>query len=189
VISGENLTAPRFTSTLFVRTASPTGVAISAIMRAMRESGAPVGVSDAQPLTNVVRAVTSSTRFVATLLLGFAASAVLLAALGVYGVIAFMVTQRSREFGVRLMLGADGRRLLGGVVRRGALLVGTGVAAGAVLAAGASQVVRSLLYGVGSFDATTYLAVATIVGVTGLLATFIPARRIAYIDPAAALRG
>ena len=188
-IVGEDVTAPRLTSTLLVRTSTPTGVAISSVTRALRESGAPLGVSDAQPLTNVVRSVTSSTRFVATLLIGFAASAVLLAGLGIYGVIAFIVTQRAREFGVRLVLGADGRRLLGSVVRRGAGLVAAGVAAGAVLAVGATRIVRSLLYGVGSFDVATYLVVASIVGVTGLLATFIPARRIAYIDPADALRG
>ena len=112
-----------------------------------------------------------------------------LAGLGIYGVIAFIVSQRAREFGVRLVLGADGRRLLGSVVRRGAGLVGVGVVVGAVLAVGATRIVRSLLYGVGSFDAMTYVVVALIVSVTGLLATFIPARRIAYIDPADALRG
>jgi predicted permease len=188
-IVGEDVRASRLTSTLFVRTSSPTGIAISSVTRALRESGAPLGVSDAQPLVNVVRSVTSSTRFIATLLLGFAASAVLLAGLGIYGVIAFIVSQRAREFGVRLVLGADGRRLLGSVVRRGAGLVGVGVVAGAILAVGATRIVRSLLYGVGSFDAATYLVVALIVSVTGLLATFIPARRIAYIDPADALRG
>ena len=102
---------------------------------------------------------------------------------------AFIVSQRAREFGVRLVLGADGRRLLGSVVRRGAGLVGVGVVAGALVAVGAARVVRSLLYGVRSFDFMTYVIVALIVTVTGLLATFIPARRIAYIDPADALRG
>jgi putative ABC transport system permease protein len=188
VRSGENREAPRFSSMLFVRTSTTPAAAISAITRAVREGGVPMGASDAQPLTEIVRASTSSTRFVAMLLLGFAASAALLAGLGVYGVIAYIITQRTREFGVRLVLGADERDLLRGIVRRGATLVCGGVAAGVLVAAGATRLIASLIYGVGLFDAATYLVVAAIVTGIGLLATFIPARRIARIDPADALR-
>ena len=187
-LRGEDAGAPRFNTTLFVRTNTAPGLAISTVTREIRDSGAPIGVGEARAVTDIVRAETSSTRFIATLLLGFAASAVLLAGLGIYGVIAYIVTQRTREFGVRLVLGADERLLLRGVVRRGALLVGGGVLVGAVVAVGASQVVSALLYGVESFDAATYAVVAVIVVVIGLLATVIPARRIARIDPADALR-
>jgi len=82
LLSGEDARAPRFTTILFARTSGVAGAAISAITRAVREDAVPMGVSDAQPLTDIVRASTSSTRFVATLLLGFAASAALLAGLG-----------------------------------------------------------------------------------------------------------
>jgi ABC-type antimicrobial peptide transport system permease subunit len=145
-------------------------------------------ITETRALSEIVRAVTSTTRFVATLLVGFAIGAALLAGLGIYGVIAYIVTQRTREFGVRLMLGADGRTLLGGIVRHGAGLVLGGAAIGVVVAVGAARLIASLLYGVGSFDAATYAVVITIVVAIGLLSTFIPARRIATIDPADALR-
>jgi putative ABC transport system permease protein len=187
-LAGEDAQAPRFSSTLLVRTSVPAGVALATITRAIRESSAPMTVTDARALGDIVRAVTSTTRFVATLLLGFAVGAALLAGLGIYGVIAYIVTQRTREFGVRLVLGANGRTLLGAIVRRGAALVIGGVAIGVVVAVGASRLIASLLYGVGSFDAATYAVVVTIVVAIGLLSTFIPARRIASIDPADALR-
>jgi hypothetical protein len=187
-LSGEDAQAPRFSSRLLVRTTLPPGIAISTITRAIRESSAPMGVTEAGPLGDIVRAETSSTRFIAALLLGFAAGAALLAGLGIYGVITYIVTQRTREFGVRLVLGADGRDLLGAIVGRGAALVGSGVAIGVVVAVGASRLIASLLYGVGSFDVATYAIVVGVVVAIGLLSTFIPARRIASIDPADALR-
>jgi predicted permease len=187
-LSGEDASAPRFGGTLFVRTTGAPGAAIAAITRVTRASGVPMGLSEARALTDVVRAETSSTRFIATLLVGFAASAVLLAGLGIYGVIAYIVVQRAREFGVRLVLGANERDLLRGVLGRGAAMVAGGVVIGAFVAVAASKVVAALLYGVESFDATTYAVVIAIVTSVGLLATFIPARRIARIAPSDALR-
>jgi putative ABC transport system permease protein len=188
LLAGEDARAPRFSSTLLVRTTLPPGVAISTITRTIRESTVPMTITETRALSEIVRAVTSTTRFVATLLVGFAIGAALLAGLGIYGVIAYIVTQRTREFGVRLMLGADGRMLLGGIVRYGAGLVLGGAAIGVVVAVGAARLIASLLYGVGSFDAATYAVVITIVVAIGLLSTFIPARRISSIDPADALR-
>ena len=188
LLAGEDAGAPRFNSMLYVRSTAPPGAAISAVTRAIRESGAPVGISEARPLAAIVRAETSSTRFVAVVLLGFAVSAVLIAGLGVYGVIAYIITQRTREFGVRLVLGADQWQLLRTVVGRGAALVGGGAVVGIVVALGASRVVASLLYGVETFDAVTYAVVVTLVVVIGLTATFLPALRIGRIDPSAALR-
>ena len=188
LIRGENRGAPRYTATLFVRTTAAPGVAISAITRAIRESSAPVGVSEARPLTGIVNAETSSTRFIAVVLLGFAVSAALIAGLGIYGVIAYIVAQRSREFGVRLVLGAAEGQLLRAVLGRGAALVGGGVVVGIVVALGVSRVVAALLYGVEWFDAATYVVVASLVVAIGLTATFLPARRIGRIEPADALR-
>ncbi len=188
LLAGEDAGAPRFNSMLYVRSTAPPGAAISAVTRAIRESGAPVGISEARPLAAIVRAETSSTRFVAVVLLGFAVSAVLIAGLGVYGVIAYIITQRTREFGVRLVLGADQWQLLRTVVGRGAALVGGGAVVGIVVALGASRVVAALLYGVETFDAVTYAVVVTLVVVIGLTATFLPALRIGRIDPSAALR-
>ena len=188
VLSGEDAQAPRFSTRLLVRTTLPPGVAISAVTRAIRESSVPMSVTETRALSEIVRAETSTTRFVAALLVGFAVGAALLAGLGIYGVISYIITQRTREFGVRLILGADGRDLLGSIVRHGAALVTGGVAIGVVVAIGASRLIASLLYGVGSFDAATYAIVVTIVVAIGLLSTFIPARRIASIGPADALR-
>ncbi len=112
----------------------------------------------------------------------------LLTMVGLHGVQSHGVTQRTREFGVRLVLGADERQLLRAVVRRGAALVGGGVAVGVVVATGAARVVAALLYGVETFDAATYAIVAALVVGIGLMATFVPARRVGRIDPAAALR-
>jgi len=188
LLAGENTDLPRYTATLLVRTSLPPGAAIAGVTRTIRETGAPAGVSDARPLSSIVSAETSSTRFVAVVLLGFAVSAALLAGLGVYGIISYIVAQRSREFGVRLVLGANERILLGTVVGRGAALVAGGAAVGVVLALGASRVVAALLYGVESFDALTYAAVVLLVVSIGLVASLIPALRIARIDPSAALR-
>ncbi|HEX6048277.1 MAG TPA: FtsX-like permease family protein, partial [Gemmatimonadaceae bacterium] len=188
LLAGENVGAPRYTATLFVRSNAAPGIAISSITRTIRESGAPVGISEARPLTSIVRSETSSTRFVAVVLMGFAVSAMLLAGLGVYGIISYIVSQRSREFGVRLVLGANEGQLLRTVLGRGAVLVGGGVAIGVVVALGASRVVAALLYGVETFDAMTYVVVVALVVAIGLTATFLPALRIGRIDPSAALR-
>jgi putative ABC transport system permease protein len=96
---------------------------------------------------DIVRAATSSTRFVATLLLGFATSAVLLAGLGIYGVVAYIVSQRSREFGLRLALGAQAGELVLATVRRSVWLVGGGVAAGLFAAIVGARLLGAFLYG------------------------------------------
>jgi putative ABC transport system permease protein len=186
--SGESAQEPRFASTLFVRTDLPSNIAIATITREIRLSGAPMSVADSRPLADVVRAETSSTRFVATLLIAFATAALLLAGLGIYGVIAYMVSQRTRELGVRILLGADGRDLLRSLVGHGVVLVAAGISLGVAIAFGASRLVSSFLFGVTAFDGATYLFVVGLVGAIGLLASLIPARRITRIDPAEALR-
>ena len=188
LLAGEDAGAPRLNAMLFVRANTASGAVLSAITRAVREGAVPMGISNARQLTDIVRAETSSTQFIATVLLGFAVSAALLAGLGVYGVIAYIITQRTREFGVRLVLGANGSDLLRAMVGRGASLVAGGVAIGVVVAIAASRLIASLLYGVGSFDVATYVGVAVLVTSIGLLASFIPARRVARIDPSRALK-
>jgi putative ABC transport system permease protein len=187
-LSGEDAQSPRFDATLFVRADLPPDVAISTVGQEIRATNAPMAIGDARSLDDIVRTQTSSTRFLATLLVGFAAAAVLLAAFGIYGVIAYVITLRTREFGVRLVLGAGGRDLLRSVLGRGAVLVGCGAIAGVIGAAIASRLISSFLYGVGSLDIATYSVVIVIVAGIGLLATFLPARRVTRLDPADALR-
>jgi putative ABC transport system permease protein len=124
----------------------------------------------------------------AVLLGGFAATALLLAALGIYGVIAYSVVQRTRELGIRMALGARGGDVLRLVLRQGLRPVGAGLALGLGGAAAASRVLRGLLYGVGGTDLLTYAGVATFLAAVALVASYLPARRAAMADPVVALR-
>jgi ABC-type antimicrobial peptide transport system permease subunit len=112
----------------------------------------------------------------------------LLAGMGIYGVTAYMVTSRTREIGIRVALGADRRDVLGMVLRRGMLLVGIGVAAGTLLAAAASRVLGSLLFGLPPTDPVTFSAAIALFCAIGLAACYVPARRATEIEPTLALR-
>ena len=114
--------------------------------------------------------------------------AVFLAAIGLYGVIAFAVAQRTREFGIRLALGETPGGLRRWVVTRGLRLVGVSAIAGAVVALAAAQAGRALLYQVSPFDPAVFVTVALFLGVVGLAACFVPARRASRADPLIALR-
>jgi predicted permease len=123
------------------------------------------------------------------LLLGiFAAVALVLAAVGVYGVISYSVSQRTHEIGIRLALGAEQRDILGMVLAEGTRLTLMGLAAGLVAASGVTSLLRSLLLGVGARDPLTYAAAAVALGVVALAACYIPARRAMKVDPMVALR-
>jgi putative ABC transport system permease protein len=119
--------------------------------------------------------------------LGFAATALVLAALGIYGVIAYGVVQRTRELGIRMALGARSDDVLRLVLRQG-MAVLAGLALGLCGAAVASRVLRGLLFGVGGIDPITYAGVAAFLATVALMASFLPARRAALADPVVALR-
>jgi putative ABC transport system permease protein len=124
----------------------------------------------------------------ALVLAAFAATALILAALGIYGVIAYSVVQRTREMGIRVALGARAEDVLGMVMRQGLtpVLIGLGIGLGA--AAVGSRVLRSLLYGVAATDLATYAAVAAFLAAVAVAASYVPARRAARSDPMTALR-
>ena len=130
----------------------------------------------------------SGPRVLANLLTGFAAMAALLAAIGIYGVMAYSVSSRTREIGVRLALGADSGRVLKMVVGSGLALAGIGVALGIVGAAALTRLIASLLYGVSPLDPVTFGGVALLLLGTSALASFLPARRASRVDPVLALR-
>jgi predicted permease len=118
----------------------------------------------------------------------FAAAAMLLAAVGIYGVLMHAVTQRTREIGIRLALGARRAEVVGMVVRQAAVLAATGLTIGLLLALGSGRYVRSLLFEVETTDRLTYLAVAGLLLCVALVASYLPARRAARIDPIRAMR-
>jgi ABC-type transport system, involved in lipoprotein release, permease component len=122
------------------------------------------------------------------LLGGFAAAALLLATLGVYGVMAFAVSQRTREIGVRIALGAHARRVFALVLKQGMVLAGVGVLVGLAGALALTRVLRSLLFGISATDPVVLIAVAILLGVVTMIGAYLPARRAARIDPAVALR-
>ncbi len=118
----------------------------------------------------------------------FAAVALLLAAIGVYGVLSYSVVQRRREIGIRLAIGARAREVTALVMRRGLALIGLGLVAGALLAAVLTKLVAALLFGVGRFDPVTIAAVLGMVGTIGLIACYVPAMRATRMSPLEILR-
>jgi putative ABC transport system permease protein len=116
------------------------------------------------------------------------AAALLLAAMGIYGVISYLVAQRTREMGVRLALGAQRRDLLKLVLGQGLTLTMIGVAAGLALALALTRFLSSMLFGVSAADPITFTAIALILAVVALMASFLPARRAMKVDPITALR-
>jgi putative ABC transport system permease protein len=136
-----------------------------------------------------VLAASIAQRRMSMLLVGiFASVALTLAAVGIYGVIAYSVAQRTREIGIRMALGAQSRDVLRMVVGQGMWLAGGGLALGLVAAFILTRVMASLLYGVSATDPFTFVAVSLLLALIALLASYIPARRATKVSPIVALR-
>jgi len=152
------------------------------------------GLDSAQPIAEVrsmetvVAETFSRQRFSALLLTGFSLGSLLLAAVGIYGVLAYSVTERTREIGVRMSLGAQPAQIVGMVVGRGARLVVAGAAVGLAGAWALSGLLKGLLFGIGPRDTATYVAVPLVLAAVALMAAYLPARRAARLEPMAALR-
>ncbi len=145
-------------------------------------------VFDFRPMEQVVERSLATRGFVLLLLSIFAGIALLLAAIGIYGVMSYDVEQRTHEIGIRVALGAGRADVVGLVVRHGMLLAGIGVAAGLASAFGVTRVLASMLFGVKATDPVTFTGVAMALAGVALLATWIPARRATQVDPIIALR-
>jgi putative ABC transport system permease protein len=145
-------------------------------------------VSQIRTMETVVRQTFASQQFSAVLLGGFSLASLVLAAIGVYGVLAYSVTQRTREIGVRIALGAEPFTITRMVVASGARMVVIGAAAGLAVALALSGLMKSLLFGIGPRDPVTFIAAPAVFVVVALVAAYVPARRAASVSPIEALR-
>jgi putative ABC transport system permease protein len=145
-------------------------------------------IADVKTMDSVIAETFSRQRFSAILLSGFSIAALLLSAIGIYGVLAYSVTERTREIGVRVALGAQPGQIVAMVVGGGARLVAAGTVAGIGGALALSGLLKGLLFGVGPRDLVTYLAVPAVLAAVALIAAYIPARRAARLEPMDALR-
>ena len=175
--------------TALVKSANDDPAALgNAVRGALRELDPTVPVYDVATLSSLVNRASAQRHFVARLLGGFAAVAVFLAALGLYGVVSYGVSQRTRELGVRLALGATAGDLVHLVLAAGLRLVAVGVAAGVVAAAASTHLLGALIFGVGPLDPLSFTAAALLLVIVALVAHWVPVRRALRIDPARALR-
>jgi putative ABC transport system permease protein len=184
---GQPVTFPRNVS-LAVRSASNPSALTNSVREAVHEIDRDQPVSFVQPMNDLVAATISPQKFSTWMLGLFAASALLLAALGIYGVMAYSVTQRTHEIGIRMALGAERKDVLRMIVGHGMKLTLVGVGCGLLGAFAATRSLSSLLFGVNATDPLTYGGVAVLLSVVALLSCLLPARRATRVDPMIALR-
>lgn len=173
---------------LVVRSTLPPAAMASAVRDALKPLDPNLPTNEFKPLEALVDKAVSPRRFILILLSGFSAFALILASLGIYGVISYSVSQRTHEFGIRMALGAEQSDVLRLVVGQGMMLALVGAILGIVAALGLTRLMSGLLYGVQPNDLITFLAVALVLSCVALLANYIPARRAMKIDPLVALR-
>lgn len=171
-----------------VRTNLPANTAEKTVRAAVRELQPDVAFDNVAPMTQIVEESMGSQTLAARLLGIFSFSALLIAVAGIYGLLSYSVSQRTREFGVRLALGSPQNSVTWLVLRHACILLAVGVAAGVAISVAASGVIRAFIYGFHGYDVFTVFAVAAILAGCGLLASYIPARRAANVNPMEALR-
>lgn len=178
-----------FATSIVIRTAAEDPSAVGGMVaRRIREAFPDQPVLDVLPMPEVVSTSASQPRFYTALLAAFAAVALLLAAAGMYGVLSYTVSQRVREIGIRIALGASRSAIVGMVMGRALAVVSIGLVLGLGGAAGLTRLLQSQLYQVKATDPATYAGVCLLLAIVAALATWIPARRAMRVDPAVALR-
>jgi putative ABC transport system permease protein len=173
---------------LIVRTASDPKGFVEAIRREVLAVDAEQPIYDVSAMVDVVSRSVFLPRVSMLLLGAFAISALLLAVVGIYGVVSYTVTERTRELGVRMALGADAASTLRLVLGKSMLLVGGGTVCGLVASVAVTRVIAGLLYGVSPFDPIVFVGVSLVLAAAGFVASLIPARRATRVDPIVALR-
>jgi putative ABC transport system permease protein len=179
---------PRSGGNLLIRASGDTSAIFPAVREIMKSLDPDVPLSQTRVLASIVDDNVSPRRLAVLLLSAFAGLALLLAAVGIYGVMSYMVTQRTQEIGIRIALGAQPRDVLSMVLRSGMALLLLGIAIGLLGAYSLSQFLQSLLFQVTSTDLLTYLSVPVLLTLVALVACYLPARRAMRVDPVIALR-
>jgi len=182
------LQSPRAGMLLNIRTAADPEALIGAVRREVRALNRDLPLFDIQTMDERVSGATSRPRFTAIVLAVFAGIALCLAAIGIYGVMSYLVTQRTREIGIRMALGARPSDVLSLVVGRGAILAALGIGIGTAGALAATRALATLLYEIRPNDPATYMEIGAVLAVIALAACFLPAHRASMVDPARALR-
>ena len=173
---------------IVLRSAADPGVLSSGIRSAVQSLDPNLPVYEVRSLDDIIADNSSSRRLAVTLIGSFAVLALLLAGIGIYGVISYLVTQRRQEIGIRVALGASAHNVLSMVLQQGARLAAYGIAAGLVGAFILTRLITGLLFNVRAFDATIFAAGIIVLAALVLLACWLPARRATRIDPLVALR-
>jgi putative ABC transport system permease protein len=174
---------------IVLKTAAPPASLAAAVKSDVYAVDPNLPVSNVRTLEDVVAESISQPRFYMVLLTIFAAIALALAAIGIFGVLSYAVSQRTREIGIRMALGAQGGSVIGLIVRQAMLLALCGVALGIAGALFLSQTLRKMLFNVEPTDPLTFAAVAVLLAAVALLASYLPARRATRVDPVVALKG
>jgi predicted permease len=182
------LQGPPFSPFLVFRTTDDPAVLAPSIQAALREVDASIVPSNIRTMDDLRSSTASQRIFLMALVVAFGALALVLAAVGVYGVLSLMVAERKREMGIRLALGASPRGLVGLLIRQAAVLAAAGVAGGILVAMVLSPLVASQLFGIGAADPVTLASVAGVLLAVALLAAAIPASRVMRVDPVSTLR-
>ncbi len=179
---------PMSSVTVVMHTTRDPFAAVADARRAIKELDPDLALSGIKTLDQVVSESVAQPRFYMVLLAVFAGVAVLLSAIGIYGVIAYLVGQRSREIGIRLALGASQTTVIRMIARDGAIMTATGIGVGLVGAFALTRSMTALLFDVKPSDPITYLAVTALLAAVALAASCIPALRAAHVDPALTMR-
>ena len=172
-----------------VRSSQSASAAAAAIQRELAAIDPAVPVYDVAPLADLLAQQTATGRFGTTLLGAFSVVALLLASIGIYGVLAFVIGLSRREIAIRMALGATRARMMGLIVRQGMTLVAVGLAIGLVGALFATEALSTQLFGVTATDPATFAGVATVLAAVALVASYLPSRAAASVDPQHALKG
>ena len=180
--------SPRSSLNLFIRTQDDPLRLIPSIRQAIWSVDKEQAVSDIATMQQLMSDNIAQPRFFTVLLSVFGGLAVLLAAIGAYGVISYSVRERTQEFGIRIALGADRAEVLGLVIRQAMTLSGIGLGIGLVAALASTRALSSLLFGVRPLDVPTFAAAAIVLMIVALLAAYLPARSATKVDPLVALR-